>query len=90
MNTKRINRLLIVMLSATGLPTSGGAAARAADLPASTEIEAALNAAYDKYRTLQDGKNTDYIPALSKEDQPRRYGTRSLPITAISPGGRSR
>jgi glutaminase len=61
------------MLSAMGLPTSGGAAARAADIPASTEIDAALNAAYEKYRTLQDGKNADYIPALSKVD-PKIYG----------------
>ena len=73
MNTTRIKRLLVAILSAIALPAFGGDAARAADLPASTEIDAALNAAYEKYRTLQDGKNADYIPALSKVD-PKIYG----------------
>ncbi len=36
MNTKRIKRLLVGILSAIALPTFGGDAARAADLPAST------------------------------------------------------
>src|SRR5262245_26837512 len=31
-------------------------------------IQAALNAAYAKYRGLQDGANADYIPALAKVD----------------------
>lgn len=48
MNTTRIKRLLVGILSAIALPTFGGDAARAADLPASTEIDAALNAAYEK------------------------------------------
>ena len=33
-----------------------------------TDIDAALKAAYDKYRTLKEGKNADYIPALAKVD----------------------
>ena len=37
------------------------------------EINAALKAAYDKYLTLQEGKNADYIPALAKVD-PNVYG----------------
>ena len=32
-----------------------------------------MNAAYEKYRTLQEGKNADYIPALSAVD-PKIYG----------------
>jgi len=32
------------------------------------QIESALKAAYDKYRTLKEGKNADYIPALAKVD----------------------
>src|SRR5262245_57776393 len=32
------------------------------------KINAALKAAYDKYKTLQEGKNADYIPALAKVD----------------------
>ena len=38
-----------------------------------TEIDAALRAAYDKYRTLKEGKNADYIPALAKVDS-KIYG----------------
>lgn len=33
-----------------------------------TRIEAALSAAYHKYKTLQEGANADYIPALAKVD----------------------
>jgi len=31
-------------------------------------VQAAIDAAYSKYRTLQEGKNADYIPALAKVD----------------------
>jgi glutaminase len=37
------------------------------------KINAALKAAYDKYKTLQEGKNADYIPALAKVD-PNVFG----------------
>ena len=37
------------------------------------DIEAALGAAYTKYRDLQEGKNADYIPALAAVD-PNIYG----------------
>ena len=33
----------------------------------------AVNAAYEKYKTLQEGKNADYIPALAKVD-PQLFG----------------
>jgi len=39
----------------------------------SQNIQAALDAAYAKYKTLQEGKNADYIPALAKVD-PNLYG----------------
>ena len=32
------------------------------------EIDAALKAAHDKYKTLKEGANADYIPALAKVD----------------------
>jgi glutaminase len=38
-----------------------------------TQIQAALDAAHAKYKTLQEGKNADYIPALAKVD-PGIYG----------------
>src|SRR4029079_12017804 len=40
---------------------------------APTQIEGALKAAHEKYRTLKEGKNADYIPALAKVD-PNVYG----------------
>jgi len=38
-----------------------------------TDIQAALQAAYDKYKDLKEGKNADYIPALAKVD-PKIFG----------------
>src|SRR3954453_22475124 len=35
--------------------------------------QAAVNAAFNKYKTLQEGKNADYIPALAKVD-PNLFG----------------
>ena len=32
------------------------------------DIQGALNAAYAKYKDLQEGANADYIPALAKVD----------------------
>ena len=37
------------------------------------DIQQAVDAAYAKYRTLQEGKNADYIPALAKVD-PNLFG----------------
>ncbi len=48
-------------------------AAPAARAQAPAEIQAALDAAYAKYKDIQEGKNADYIPALAKVD-PRIYG----------------
>jgi hypothetical protein len=50
MNIKRIKGMLVAMLSATGLPTCAGVAV--AEIPSETEIEAALNAAYEKVFTM--------------------------------------
>jgi glutaminase len=36
-------------------------------------FQAAVDAAWEKYRTLDEGKNADYIPALAKVD-PRLFG----------------
>jgi glutaminase len=51
----------------------GAAGANAADVLKPATIEAALNAAYQKYAALEEGKNADYIPALAKVD-PYLYG----------------
>jgi glutaminase len=50
--------------------------------PSSARIDAALKAAYEKYRGLSEGKNADYIPALAKVD-PNLYG-----IALVTPDGK--
>ena len=49
------------------------ALASAAQAQSAKEIQSALDAAYAKYRDLQEGANADYIPALAKVD-PGLYG----------------
>ncbi|MDW5416339.1 glutaminase A [Iodobacter sp. CM08] len=65
---KKRSSILAVTLA---LALSG--AAQAKDLFKQSDIEAALNAAYDNYKGLQEGKNADYIPALAKVDS-KIYG----------------
>jgi glutaminase len=48
--------LLVAGLLATGVGWAQG------------DVDTALKAAYDKYKTLKEGKNADYIPALAKVD----------------------
>jgi glutaminase len=50
-----------------------GLAAPAVWAQAPAEIQGALDAAYAKYKDLQEGKNADYIPALAKVDS-KIYG----------------
>jgi glutaminase len=64
----RISPARAVLLTLLALTT----AAHAAN-PSAREIQAALDAAYEKYRGLQEGANADYIPALAKVD-PNLYG----------------
>src|SRR5262249_48781295 len=47
------------------------------------EIQASINAAYAKYKDLQEGKNADSIPALAKVD-PNLYG-----IALVTPDGKT-
>lgn len=54
---------------------------KAADQLAKADIEAALDAAYAKYKGLQEGANADYIPALAEVDSDI-YG-----IALVTPDG---
>ena len=45
-----------------GLPTAAQSQAR----PSASRIDAAINDAYNRYRSLNEGKNADYIPALAQ------------------------
>jgi glutaminase len=67
-HTLRIHALVGALVLAAALPHAGSAQA-----PRASEVEAALQAAYTKYRTLSEGKNADYIPALAAVD-PNIYG----------------
>jgi glutaminase len=69
----KIAVLLTACVFATGL--------QAAEPLVKADIEAALNAAYIKYKDLQEGANADYIPALAKVD-PAIYG-----IALVTPDG---
>ena len=50
--------------------------------PKPADIQAALDAAYSKYKDLQEGANADYIPALAKVDS-KIYG-----IALVTPDGK--
>jgi len=47
------------------------------------DIQAAVDAAYAKYKDLQEGKNADYIPALAKVD------SKIYVIAVITPDGKA-
>jgi glutaminase len=55
----------------------------AASAPSPDEIQAALDAAYAKYKNLNEGKNADYIPALARVD-PSLFG-----ISVVTVDGKS-
>jgi len=66
-----MNRRCVRLLRASFLLLMLPALALAESAPHA--IQAALDAAYAKYRTLDEGRNADYIPALAKVD-PQLYG----------------
>jgi glutaminase len=55
----------------------------AASTPSPSEVQSAVNTAYNRYRSLQEGKNADYIPALAKVD-PNLFG-----ISVVTVDGKS-
>src|SRR6478672_4499351 len=72
-------------------PAARGLAAALAFAAASTQslaaqtpddYQRAVNAAYEKYKNLHEGKNADYIPALAKVDS-NLFG-----IALVTPDGR--
>lgn len=64
---KRINtRILLLAGAAACLPAL-------LQSQSGSDVDRAVKDAYDKYRSLQEGKNADYIPALAKVD-PNIYG----------------
>ena len=88
--TKRTTRFLAVALMAAFATASMAAQTTTKAKPSQSQaqaqmgsqIDAALKAAYDKYKDLKEGKNADYIPALAKVD-PNIYG-----IAVVSTDGK--
>jgi len=72
-NPKRQSAALRAVLLATALLAGTQALARAPQPLSPASIEAALERAYTDYRSLNEGANADYIPALAKVD-PNIYG----------------
>ena len=68
----RLATLLLALFAAAGV---------LAEPLEKAEVEAALDAAYAKYKSLQEGANADYIPALAKVDS-NIYG-----IALVTPDG---
>jgi glutaminase len=50
---------------------------------AQTDPQATVNAAFNKYKTLKEGKNADYIPALAKVD-PNLFGVALVTVDGKS------
>jgi len=59
---------LIVTVVQAATPPAKADVAVAVAVEVEVEVEVALNAAYAKYKDLQEGANADYIPALAKVD----------------------
>ena len=68
--------VLLAAAAAVAMTTSGMRAQTAAD------IQQAVDSAHAKFRTLSEGKNADYIPALAKVD-PNLFG-----IALVTPDGK--
>jgi len=77
MSQQRMRRLAPMAALAVTI-TAGTLAVRAQTTP----VQAAINAAYQKFQHLQEGKNADYIPALAKVD-PNLFG-----IAVVTPDGK--
>jgi len=78
MNIRRTALFCVIALTLVLGPLA--AAPLAAQSPA--EIQAALDAAYAKYKDIKEGANADYIPALAKVDS-KIYG-----IALVTPDGK--
>jgi glutaminase len=76
---KTITRSLVGVALAAALVSLSGNAVGA---QSGAEVQKAVDAAYAKYKGLQEGKNADYIPALAKVD-PNLFG-----IAVVMPDGK--
>jgi glutaminase len=66
-------RIQMVFVKACFLTAGIALAAPWLDAQSGTEVQKAVDTAHGKFRTLKEGKNADYIPALAKVD-PNLFG----------------
>jgi glutaminase len=69
-STRRV-RIATWMIGAAGVAAAISVAS--AQAPAASAIQPAIDNAYSQFKTLKEGKNADYIPALAKVD-PALFG----------------
>jgi glutaminase len=74
----RLSRSIACGIALVGLTL----AAPRVQAQSAADIQKAVDAAYAKYKDLQEGKNADYIPALAKVD-PKLFG-----IAVVTPDGK--
>jgi len=67
------SRKTLAIFAAAALAVVAATTPAPAQSPAKPQVDAAMKAAYDKYKAIKEGKNADYIPALAKVD-PNIYG----------------
>ena len=63
----KLKRMLLAAAAVVGLAALG------VEAQTPNDVQQAVDAAYAKFRTLKEGKNADYIPALAKVD-PNLFG----------------
>ena len=66
-------RSVVVSAALIGLAAALTVPALDAQAPAAGDVQKAVDAAFAQFRTLKEGKNADYIPALAKVD-PNLFG----------------
>jgi glutaminase len=74
-----LTRSLLGMALGVGLVSLPG---KGLEAQAAADVQKAVDAAFAKYKGLQEGKNADYIPALAKVD-PNLFG-----IAVVTPDGK--
>jgi glutaminase len=82
MKAKRLLLTLTLFLVVLPALQPGSAAARTPPALQPQQIQAALDAAYARYKDLSEGANASYIPVLARVD-PKLYG-----IALVTPDGR--
>jgi glutaminase len=67
------NSIIVRRVVRIGVAAAAIVVAACMELGAQNDPQAAVNAAFNKFKTLNEGKNADYIPALAKVD-PNLFG----------------